>query len=220
MNTQDCIKSRKSSRKFLKREVPREVIRETIEDAMRAPSYKNSQPWQVAAVSGNKKEELTRLLNELLENNVKPEPDIPESPPWPDLIQARITDTMTKRSQAFGITSGDPNTAKKSRQANFNFYGAPAGIFFYQDGDLGMWSVLDMGMFIENVILGFHSRQIATVPQAFLIDYSPQIKNFLNIPTDKRLILGMSIGYPDLDDVRASFVSPRVDVDEILSWHE
>lgn len=157
-------------------------------------------------------------MNGLIDDNVQPAPDIPEPSSWPDVIQARIADTMLQRRLAFKIEPS-PDAALKSKQANFNFYGAPAGIFFYQDASLGLWSILDMGMFIENIILGFHSRGLATVPQAFLIDYSAEVKNFLGISSDKRLVLGMSVGYPDLNDPRSSFVSPRVDVDEIVHWH-
>ncbi|MDH4262132.1 MAG: nitroreductase [Spirochaetia bacterium] len=220
MITQDCINSRKSSRKFLKKDIPRETIREVIREAMRSPSYKNSQPWEVIVVSGNKKNELSEYLILLSEKNTEIEPDIPVPQSWPEYIQNRISDTMNKRSLAFGVTSGDPESVKKSKQANFNFYGAPAGLFFYQDASLGQWSLLDMGMFVENVILGFHSRGIASVPQAFLIDYSKQVKTFLNIPLNKKLVLGMSIGYPDTNDIRSNFTTPRVLVDEILKWIE
>lgn len=220
MDAVECLKSRKSSRKFLSRNVPAVTIREVIQDAMRAPSYRNSQPWEVVVVTGQKKNDLSKMLNQLLESKVKSEPDIPEPPPWPEYLQSRMADTMTKRSEAFGISLKDPDAAIKSKQANFNFYGAPAGLFFYQDAFLGLWSLLDMGMFVENVMLGFHARGLATVPQAFLIDYSPQVKSMLNIPEDKKLVLGMSVGYPDLADVRSSFVSPRVDVDQVLHWVE
>jgi len=217
MDTQDCIRSRKSSRKFTDKEVSSELVYSVVQDAMRAPSYKNSQPWEVVAVAGQKKEELSRILNRLLEEGVTPEPDIPEPPAWPDVIAARIADTMDKRNRAFKVEP-TTNAALKSKQANYNFYGAPAALFFYQEASLGPWSLLDMGMFIENVILGFHSRGVATVPQAFLTDYSAQVKSFLGIGENKRLVLGMSVGYPDPADPRALFVSPRANVDEIFRW--
>jgi nitroreductase len=219
MQAQECIKTRRSCRKFLAEEVPREIIEESIKDAQRAPSYKNSQPWEVIAVRGEKLKKLKAMLIDLLNRDEAICPDIPEPKNWPEEIDKRIKETAILRTNAFGINPG-PDSMKKSREGNFSFYNAPAGLFFYQDGSLGEWSLLDMGMFIENVILGLHSRGIASVPQAFLVDYSKQVKSFLGISGDKKLILGMSTGYPDTSDIKYKFTSPREFTGNVLKWQE
>ncbi|MDH4200505.1 MAG: nitroreductase [Spirochaetia bacterium] len=220
MDTSEAIKTRKSCRKFLPTEIPRKEIEMVIIDAMSAPSYKNSQPWQVAVVSGNKKNELSKLLLDLLNQNVSIQPDIPEALQWPEINATRIKNTIAKRIQAYGIQPGDPDAPRKSRMANFQFYGAPVVLFFFQDASLGLWSILDMGMFIENIMLGFHARGMASVPQAFLTDYSSQVKQFLGIGDHNRLILGMSAGLPDLNDPKATFSPARVSLEEIVCWME
>lgn len=194
-----------------------EIVREVVSSAMRAPSYKNSQPWEVLAVSGKKLSGLSELLLALLDNDKPSSPDIPEPGFWPEENQERIRETGQLRAKAFGITAQGQDAIRNSKAANFRFYGAPLVLFFYQDESLPQWSILDMGMFIQNVILGFHEKGISTVPQAFLIDYSPEVKEFLGLEK-KRLILGMSVGYPDLNDPKAGFVSPRTDLDKIFRW--
>ncbi|MDH4129951.1 MAG: nitroreductase family protein, partial [Spirochaetota bacterium] len=62
-----------------------------------------------------------------------------------------------KRSEKFGISSTDQDALKRSKTANFNFYGAPVVIFISQPKGLGEWSILDAGMFIQNILLGFHA---------------------------------------------------------------
>ena len=220
MNAVEAIQTRKSVCWFLPKEVAKSEIEDVIRDAMRAPSYKNTQPWEVVAVLGNKKVSLSEMLLDLLDKDVQATPDITEPLRWPVANSLRFKETMTKRNTAYGIVSGDPDALRKSKMANFKFYSAPVVLYFYHDASLGMWSVLDMGMFIQNVMLGFHARGISTVPQAFLTDYAAQVKQHLSIPNSKRLVLGMSVGYEDTDKPRRKFTTDRVEVSEIFQYNE
>lgn len=220
MDALECIRTRMSIRRFKPDPVPGELLMSIIETAMRSPSYKNSQPWEVVIVSGKKKEGLTELLLNLLERDEQPEPDLPEPRTWPDNIERRIKDHLLKRSTFLGIDITSPEAQKKAKRANFRFYGAPHGIFLYQDSSLTEWSILDMGMFAQTLMLAAHACGLGTVPQAFLTDYSREVKRFLGIPDSKRLILGISIGYPDLEDRANSYRSDRVKLDEIIKWVE
>lgn len=218
MDALDCIRSRMSIRKFKKDPIPKEVLTEIINTAKWSPSYKNSQPWEVLIISGKKKDELSDLLISHLESGDKPAPDIPEPTGWPENIYKRIDEHMRRRSEYFGIDLTDPNILKRAKIANFRFYGAPHGIFLFQDKDLPLWSLFDIGLFAQSLMLAAHAMGIGTVPQAFLTDYSKSIKEFLGIPETKRLVLGISIGYPDLQDRANSYRSNRVNTDEILKW--
>lgn len=220
MDALECIRTRMSIRRFKPDPVPGELLMNIIETAMRSPSYKNSQPWEVVIVSGKKKEGLTELLLNLLERDEQPEPDLPEPRTWPDNIERRIKDHLLKRSTFLGIDITSPEAQKKAKRVNFRFYGAPHGIFLYQDSSLTEWSILDMGMFAQTLMLAAHACGLGTVPQAFLTDYSREVKRFLGIPDSKRLILGISIGYPDLEDRANSYRSDRVKLDEIMKWVE
>ena len=220
MDALDCIKSRKSIRKFKSDPVDRETLLEIIKTAQRSPSYKNSQPWEVVIISGEEKNELSRILMGLLEENEGPKPDISEPTGWPSLIEERIKATLDKRSKLFGINLTDPENIIKSKKANFRFYGAPHAIFFYQDASLNEWSILDMGMFIQNVMLAANAKGLGTVPQAYLTDYSWEVKKFLGINDSKRLVLGMSIGYADLESNINSAMTDREDLEKIVHWIE
>jgi nitroreductase len=67
-------------------------------------------------------------------------------------------------------------------------------------------------------MLAAYAHGIGTVPQAFLTDYSAKIKDFLGIADSKRLVLGISLGYPDINDRANSYRSSRVETDEIVKW--
>lgn len=220
MDALECIRTRTSIRRFRPDPVPKELLMSLIETALWSPSYKNSQPWEVAIVSGKKKEALTELLLELLEKGERPTPDLPEPQSWPEEIDRRIQDHLIKRSTFLGIDLTSPEASKKAKRANFKFYGAPHGIFLYQDSSLTEWSILDMGIFAQSLMLAAHAHGLGTVPQAFLTDYAREIKRFLGIPDSKRLVLGISIGYPDMSDRANSYRSTRVGVEEIAKWIE
>jgi len=216
MDAIECIKTRMSIRKFKPDTVPLEILMKVIDTAKWSPSYKNSQPWEVVIVSGEKKEALSKFLVELLEQNTSPCLDLPEPLSWPPAIEARIAALMKKRSEITGKDLLSPDVRKKSKIANFQFYGAPHGIFLFQDSSLSLWSLFDMGLFAQSLMLAAHAYGLGTVPQAFLTDYAQHIKKFLEIPQSKRLVLGISIGYPDLESPVNSFRPDRVDTDEIV----
>jgi len=220
MEAIECIMTRKSTRKFKPDPVPKDVLTNIVNTAQRSPSYKNSQPWEVVIVSGKKKDELSEILVRLLEEGKAPQPDIPEAMSWPREIQERINALMQERGALLGVDLNSPEIKKKSKAANFHFYGAPHGIFIYQDSSLNEWSIFDAGLFAQSLMLAAHSAGIGTVPQGFLIDYSSEIRKFLGIPESKRLVLGISIGYPDTENIINTFSTTRVETEKILRWVE
>ncbi|NWF53050.1 MAG: nitroreductase [Nitrospirae bacterium] len=220
MDAIECIRTRMSIRKFKTEPVSSELLKKIIDIAKWSPSYKNTQPWEVVIISGKRKEELSRFLVELFEKDTKPCPDIPEPESWPQAMEKRINSLMKKRSELTGLDMYSPEALRQAKIANFNFYGAPHGIFLFQDSSLTPWSIFDMGLFTQSLMLAAHAYGLGTVPQAFLTDYSKYIKEFLGIPKTKRLVIGISIGYPDLTSPVNQFRTDRVEVDEIVRFIE
>ncbi|MCW8955298.1 MAG: nitroreductase [Gammaproteobacteria bacterium] len=220
MDTLECIKNRQSIRSFKPEPVPRELLLKIIDTARYSPSYKNTQPWEVMIVSGKKKQALSNKLLDLLEKETPPNPDLIEPTSWPQTQQNRIHQLYEKRSKATGLDLTDPAIIRKSKMANFRFYNAPHALYFYQDTSLSNWSLLDIGMFIQSVMLAATALDLGTVPQAYAVDYAPQIKALLSIPDSKRLIVGMSLGYPDRDAPVNQIRTDRADVDELIQWLE
>ncbi|MFH1702798.1 MAG: nitroreductase [Nitrospirota bacterium] len=216
MDAIECIKARMSIRKFKPDPVPLEVLKRVIDVAKWSPSYKNTQPWEVVILSGKKKEELSKILVELLEKDTKPCPDIPEPKSWPQALDKRINALLKKRSELTGVDMFSLEALRKAKIANFQFYGAPHGMFLFQDSSLTAWSIFDMGLFAQSLMLAAYANGLGTVPQAFLTDYAKHVKKFLGIAGLKRLVLGISIGYPDLSSPVNQFRTDRIGTDEIV----
>lgn len=220
MDTIECIRTRMSIRKFKPDPVPKEILFNIIDSAKWSPSYKNSQPWEVAIVSGQKKEELSKMLIDLFEKGEKPCPDLLEPFEWTEEINNRIASHLKKRASITGIDLTDPELVRRSKIANFKFYGAPHVIYLYQDAILSEWSIFDMGLFAQSIMLAAHSYGVGTVPQAFVTDYAKYIKKFLGIPDTKRIIIGISTGYPDMTHVANSYRSERINTEDIIKWFD
>ncbi len=218
MDANECIQTRMSIRAFKDETVPEELLREVIATACWSPSYKNSQPWEVMVVSGAKKEQLSALLLDLLESGAEPTPDLAAPESWPEAEQARINHLFARRKEATGIDLAAPEMMVKAKKANFRFYGAPHAIFLFQDSSLSQWSLFDLGLFAQSLMLAAHAGGLGTVPQAFLTDYAREVKKFLDIPESKRLVLGMSVGYPDMDSPANGLRTDRSPVDEIARF--
>jgi nitroreductase len=201
-------------------QVPVELLTEIIETAKWSPSYKNSQPWEVVVLSGEKKQALSEMLLEKLEGKEAPCPDLAAPAAWPEAIEARISHMMQARQEATGIDLSAPENVIKSKKANFNFYHAPHGIFLLQDGSLSEWSLFDLGLFAQSLMLAAKANGLGCVPQAYLTDYAAHIKQFLDIPAGKRLVLGISIGYPDLDAPANNMARERMESSEFVTWME
>jgi nitroreductase len=76
---------------------------------------------------------------------------------------------------------------------NFEFYGAPCAVFLFIDGSLGEWSIYDMGLFTQNLILAAHSLGVGSCLQASVTNYALEIKKFLDIAEGKKLVICISI---------------------------
>ena len=220
MDAINCIKTRMSIRTFKKDIVPQEVLESIIETACCSPSYKNTQPWEVMVLSGAKKEGLSGMLVEKMNSGVEPCPDLAAPKSWPEAEQARINYLFAKRKELTGIDLGAPEMVAKAKKINFRFYHAPHAIYLFQDSSLSEWSLFDLGLFAQSLMLAAHANGLGTVPQAFATDYSREIKEYLNIPASKRLVLGLSVGYPDMDAPANAFRTERSPVSEIATFVE
>ncbi len=220
MDTITAIKERKSIRAFTDKAVSRELITEIINSARWSPSYKNSQPWKIVVVAGEKKEKLSEKLLGLFAEGVKPEPDFPPPDSWPEREQSQIDRLLAMRKEATGLDFSDPQVVAMAKKANFNFYGAPCALYLFQDKSLGPWSIFDIGMFAQSLMLTAHVKGLGTVPQAFATDYAPQIKEFLDIPQSKRIVLAISMGWPDMDSPVNQLKTDRMDIADIVHWLE
>jgi len=199
MDIFEAINQRKSIRAFKEDPVPVDVLRRILEEAIRAPSWANTQPWEFAVATGKPLEEIRAGFLE--KGSTSPSPDIPRPPEFSERYAARIR-VLDKQNRL--VTQKDWDSR---RVQNFKNYGAPAVIylltrreFYYQSKGLNVWALYDCGAVAENIMLLATSCGLGTVIQAQAVAHTAVVRKALDIPESKILGLGIAIGFPDLDN--------------------
>lgn len=213
------IETRKSYRAFKPTPIPGKTIEKILEAARNSPSYTNSQPWELAVVSGKKRDELSKILYGLASSDTPHNPDIPLVKEWPSELDRRSKEHTARRLSLLGIEREDKAARKELNLRNFRFFGAPYVLFLFIDSSLATWSVFDLGLFAQNIILVAHSFGIGSCLQAMLAVYPDAVRDFLGIPNTKNLIIGISMGYPDLESKINDYRSIKIGVDEFTKWY-
>jgi len=220
MDLYEGIKKRQSIRGFLPKALAEKDIEQILEAAGNSPSYTNTQPWDVVAVSGAKKNELSKKLLELAKSQSPANPDIPFPVNWPPEMEKRMREHGARRLNTLGIAREDKVEREKLNLMNFEFYGAPCAVFLFMDNNLSDWSLFDMGLFTQNIILAAYSKGIGSCIHASVTGYAEEIKKFLNIGKDRKLVVCISLGYPDSSAKLNSYRSIKKNLDEYFSWYE
>ena len=213
------INTRQSIRGFKQTPVPESLLKEVLQAAGRSPSYKNTQPWEVSIVTGKTRDALAEKLFKIASDNTVPHYDFPAPESWPAAMDFRAKDHGTKRFNALGIGRDDSKLRNELRLQNFKFFGAPCAVFFFMDAALEHWSALDMGLFLQSFTLAAHGAGLGTCMQASVSGYPDAIRECLGLPASKKLIVAMSLGYPDMEAPINSYHSTRMAVDEFTTWH-
>lgn len=213
------IETRKSIRGFKSTPVPEETIRNILRLAGRSPSYTNTQPWEVAVVTGARRDALSKILYDLAAANVPGNYDNPVPTAWPAEQDKRSKEHGARRFAALGIGRDDAARRNELRLMNFRFFNAPCAMFLFMDASLGPWSTLDMGLFAQTLGLAAHGMGLGICLQASLATYPDAVRDFLGVPKSKKLVVGLSLGYPDPDVKLNDYQSTRAGVDEFVKWY-
>jgi len=220
MELLEGIKTRCSTRGFKPDPIPKDVLGKILEAVSNTPSYTNTQPWEVVMVSGNKKDELSRVIFELAKANAPTNPDLPMPKGWSAGHEARSGEHGARRLAKLGVARDDEAGRENLRLMNFEFYGAPCAVFLFIDGVLGEWSIFDMGLFAQNLILAAHALGVESVLQASVTNYAPEIKKFLGVPESKKLVISIPLGYPDEEAKLNTYRSLKQKPEEFTRWCE
>ena len=222
MNVSEAIATRKTIRAFKSKPISRKVIEEIVQLAARAPSGGNLQPWKVHALIGPARDELVRRVAEVRKTH--PMGTTPEYHIYPLDLSEPYRTRRHRIGEAMYATMNIPRVDKLARlkffSANWEFFGAPAGLIFTIDRQMqqGQWA--DLGMFMENIMLLARERGLHTCPQEAWALFHPQIREYLGVPENEMIFCGMGIGYAD-DTARVnSLDSERAPLAEYLSVRE
>lgn len=189
---------RHCKRAYLARPVRREVLERVLRVAAQAPSTRNGQPWRVAVVSGERRDALAERLCAEFDRGILPKPDYPSGPAQPDaVLTARARAASTGVLLAKGITRPDAEARRQHLRDNLGFYGAPVEMIFHLPEGASPGMFLEMGLFVQNVMLALVAYGLGSCPQYSIAGYPDAIRDELDLGDDRLVVCGLAVGYPD-----------------------
>ena len=103
-------------------------------------------------------------------------------------------------------------------EGSCDFYGAPAAIIICIDGCFPKSRFLDVGIVLAYLLLIAHEYGLATCPVGLIVAYENEIKEFLSIPDNKLVAIGVAIGYADFNSPINRYKSSRENLDKFINW--
>jgi len=207
MDVARAIKARKSIRAFKPDQVPLDLLKNILGDAMRAPSWANTQPWEFAVATGEK---LKAIQEAFVKRGVldlmKYQAEVPRPYEFPEPYASRIKKMQIKERR--GRTSELNQKEMEERMLiNFRNYGATTCIYllmdknyYQQEKGINVWGMYDSGSAVQNIMLLAVNYGLGTIAQAMAVVYPDIVHEGLGIPEDKLIALGIAVGYPDWDN--------------------
>lgn len=190
------MRSRHAVRAFTQAPVPRAEVEHLLAQAATAPSNSNTQPWRVHVLAGPAKAALSvRLLAAFDSGNAPAPTHFPD--PLPPAPAAWQRDFGERYYKALRIDREDMAARSRQSRRNLEFFGAPVGLIFSIDARLQPYSWVDLGMFLQNLLLAAHARGLGACPQVSFARFHHIIAAALDMPEGQRTVCGMSLGHPD-----------------------
>ena len=214
----EIIKNRKSIRSFVDKPVSNDTIKEMLQKSSRAPSGGNLQPWKIYIVN-------EKSMKDFLEfqKNWKGK----EEPPYPIYPEKLKEPYRSSRNQMgeqmyslLDIKREDKIGRMNQMLKNFDFFGAPVGMFCFIDKQMGLPQWSDLGMFLQTFMLLAVDNNLDTCAQESWSLKQNCVKTYLDISDDSILFCGMAIGHANMDDKVNELNTPRRPIDEWATFIE
>lgn len=217
----ELAKSRRSTRDFLDTPIPDALLTEVLNDGVSAPSWSNTRPFLVAVATGTQRDRISSaLITRLRELAGTPgmgnDPDFTHEIPYPDGLRQRSQQVGKGIYDTLGIDREDKAGRFRFMERNYEFFGAPTALFFFTHKGLDHFGTLDLGLYMQTVMLSATAHGLASCPQGYLGNYPDIIKAEFEVPEEYALVCGMSIGYASEHPIN-SWGAERLDISELMA---
>jgi nitroreductase len=217
-----AITSRRSVRAFLSKPVPRSSIEDILKVASRAPSGTNTQPWKVYVLSGQALHTLSEKILVAYNDPVVCATHAQEYAYYPEQWQSPFIERRRKVGWdlygLLGIQKNDKARMHAQHGRNYRFFDAPMGLMFTIARVMGQGSWLDMGMFLQNIMVAARARGLDTCAQAAFIQFHRIVMEHIEAPPEEQLVCGMAMGWADPDAIENTLTTERAPISEFVRF--
>lgn len=219
MTIDEVLSARRTTRGFLDQPVPQDLIESVFAAAQRSASNCNTQPWHALVVSGEARDQLAEALVAQILSGKKPSPAFTPG-------DAALSGVYRERQVACAVdyygTMGVERDDKAGRNAlmlkNWQFFGAPHVAFLSMPTSMGPVNAIDVGIYLQSLMLLFTERGVATCPQGALAFFPEPILALGGIPEGNGILCGLSFGYANADDKINSVQMDRAALADSVSF--
>ncbi len=197
MNVSDALRQRYSVRGYLPEPVPEALIREVFDIARFSASGTNTQPWHVAVVSGDARDRLEAELCALFDAGAEQSSVFPRNAKMDGPYIDRRRACGFGYYETMGVTRDDMEGRTRIARKNFEFFGAPHVAFFSMPANFVFPQAVDMGIFLQAVMLVMVEKGLGCIAQGSLAGYQEPVKAIATIPQGNEILFGLSFGYED-----------------------
>lgn len=219
MELREAIRTRRSIRRFLRKPVSREIIQELISESLWAPSWANTQPWEIVVVTGEPLERFKSENKEALLAGRTSIPDISMPSNWPEALKKRSVDLSKSIFESLAIGQDDAERRVEYYARMYYLFDAPALILLLIDRGLSLeYAMLDVGIFLQTFLLSAHNAGLGACVFSGTVHCPEIVHKHFAIPDTKLLGIGIALGWPDIDAPVNNFVRTRGKVEEFVRW--
>lgn len=216
MNVWDAIESRRSYRVFKKDPVSKNLIKNILTAGQQAPSSANMQPWEFVVVSGQEKDDLSQMMLKSFIDQKKGYDILGKESFFPQQLLDRRKKFFTDVFKE--LSKHDVSPMKFVMEGTLRFYDAPILILVFVDKRIAKRFLFDIGACVQNTVLAAQSEGLGTHLIGLILKYQDAVKKKLHVPEEKELVVGICLGYPDMDHPINNFKPDRVSLNHFVKW--
>jgi nitroreductase len=217
---EELMGERFSCRGFLPQPVARATIERILAAAQKTASWCNSQPWRLEITSGAATQRFRDLMYAAASSGQPNAGDFPFPREYRGVYLERRRESGFQLYNSLGIPRGDKAGYAKQALENFNFFGAPHVAIVHTDEALGVYGAIDCGGYVTSFLLAAQALGVATIPQAALAFHSDVVRTHFGLSDDRRVVCGISFGYPDRAHKANSYRTTRAAVADTVRFFE
>ncbi len=216
MDILEAIRTRKSIRGYKPDPVPKEILREILDIARHAPSSKNTQPWEITVITGDVLANIGRENIKKLNSGEKPTRDMPPVN-REGVYRQRQIDLAVQLFGLMGIAREDKEKRTQWLQRGFRFFDAPAAFIITVDKSC-QEPDFNIGMIAQTICLAALNYGLGTCIQDQGALFPEVARKYAQIPESKRIIITITIGYPDWDFPANKLETTREPLENFVTW--
>lgn len=214
------LSERFSCRAFKAEPVPRPTIERILKAAQKTASWCNSQPWRLEIASGAAAKKFRDLIYPIAATGKPFAGDFPFPREYRGVYLERRRESGFQLYNSLGIPRGDKSGYARQALENFNFFGAPHVAIVHTDEALGVYGAIDCGGYLTSFMLAAQALGVATIPQAALAFHSGEVRRHFGLGDDRKVVCGISFGFPDREHKANSYRTSRASVAETVTFHD